>query len=136
MAGVMLWDGEKLLQGAIALAVFDRQPHAESVQRVVVLGAAASGTANVILRPTDFGPFLQQHREAILVCYDAAKLHWLLEDHFSQFNGKRPAEHVGRNCRRREGHSGQGRIRPASSGAAAATEGRLRWPGEALQADE
>jgi len=36
----------------------------------------------VLLSPEMLGNFIRQHREAVLVCYNAAELHWLLEGHF------------------------------------------------------
>jgi hypothetical protein len=85
MAGtVTWWGGERLPQGEIALAVFARQPKPESLHQVPLFGAAASGMASVLLFPTDFSRFLREHETATLICYDAAELHWLLEDHFMQ----------------------------------------------------
>lgn len=82
----MWWDGERLPQGDIALAVFARQPKPDSFSRVPLLGAVASGTVSVLLPSTDFARFLREHEAATLICYDAAELHWLLEGHFWQSN--------------------------------------------------
>ena len=79
------WTGGRLPQGEVALAVFGRR-QVESVHRVPLLGAAASGAASVVLLPTDFGRFLRRHEDVTLICYNAGELHWLLEDNFRQSN--------------------------------------------------
>ena len=77
-----VWDGDSLGKGEIALAVFASARKGPALDRCPLFGAAASGAASVILLPTDFGRFLQQHQDATLICYDAAALHWLLEGQF------------------------------------------------------
>ncbi len=72
------WNGERL-GDEVALVLF-----APPETGLPLLGAAASEAGTVLLIPADFPPFLQQHAEDTLICYDAAKLHWPLEAHFRQ----------------------------------------------------
>lgn len=75
------WAGDDLGQTRIALAVFSQQVEASEAVNRPALGAVSTGTRDVLLRPDQISSFLWQHQNAVLVCYNAAELHWLLEAH-------------------------------------------------------
>ncbi len=52
----------------------------------LMFGAASDGKRSVVLYKEQFAIFLGEHPDASLVCYDAAKLHWLLEGYFKRSN--------------------------------------------------
>lgn len=74
------WDGTALGKPEIALAVFP-QSKAEAAKNRVALAAASTGTRDLLLRPDQIGSFLRQHRDAVVVCYNVAQLHWLVAAH-------------------------------------------------------
>jgi len=83
---IIWWDGKKLEGELLALSVFPIESDVKAKKKHPILGAASSGTVNVLLLPNDYGPFLQRHQDATLVCYNAAFLHWLLDSHFNRSN--------------------------------------------------
>ena len=89
MAGTaVLWDGDDLGEQKVALVAFSRPSQGGSLQSVPLFAVASTGPMTVLLLPAQFSSFLRRHQNAILVCNDAAALHWLLEGHFRRSNDR------------------------------------------------
>src|SRR5690348_14665234 len=81
------WDGNVLSTTCMALSVHTSIAEAPSVVPELVFAAADSGVGACILAPRQLGAFLQAHSACHLVCYDAARVHWVLHQLFrSQSN--------------------------------------------------
>ncbi len=70
------WAEKPLGDGPIALVVFQTRVGGGGTASGILVGAARSGAGAAVIRPDQFATFLSDHRDAVLVCHDAASLHW------------------------------------------------------------
>ena len=86
------WNGGALVGngGVVAVTIFS-YARVATQPSVPVIGAACGGGSVFILTPDQFGPFLRQHQNAVLVCHNAAEFHWLLDGHLRSDTAGREA---------------------------------------------
>lgn len=77
------WDGRFLGHGPLALIVIPHRKPTQSSEEQPALGIAADGAVTPILLPEQLGLFLQAHQDTVVVCHDAAGLHWLLHGYLA-----------------------------------------------------
>ena len=94
------WNWLPLSDSAVALYVFTEPPQQRTPPEqspaekpaeprssepipAVQLAAASSATTQVLVGLDQLAEFVLVHRDLKLICYDAAKLHWVLWKHFA-----------------------------------------------------
>ena len=82
------WDGEPLGSSALALYVFPLPAAGNERVGQPLLGAAASEAREILIHPQQLGALLTKHASARLIVYNAAQIHWLLDDYLLRANDK------------------------------------------------
>ena len=75
------WDGSPLGGQVLAVAVLVASVGETSS---VILLAAARGETRCLVRPEAIGNFLRVHRQVVVACHDAGRLHWTIFEHLTR----------------------------------------------------
>jgi len=78
-----LWTDSSLGPGPLGIVVIDTVPGQSGDRAQLMFGAASDGETHCGVLREQWGLFLRKHASATLVCFDAAKTHWLLHEFFA-----------------------------------------------------
>jgi hypothetical protein len=101
-APARFWDGTPRGAGALSLVLLSADTGAAGAPPAPVLAGVHDGSAGLLLRPQQLGPFLRLHAGAHLACHDAADLHRVLRRHLTGVGDEGAVEALwgfSRDCR-------------------------------------
>jgi hypothetical protein len=77
------WGWQPLSKGPLSFAVLSQKAGQGGGDDQPVIAVASDGISTVAILPVQLGEFARLHQEVVVICHEAARLHWLLHHHLS-----------------------------------------------------